>query len=198
MDPTERARRVAALAGAEQALLAEKKRIAAERRALGGEELPDFTLVSAGGEPLTLASAFGSHRDLLLVHNMGRSCAWCTLWADGIQGLLPHLADRCALLLVSPDPPAVQREFAASRGWTLPIASAAGTDFIRRLGFQDQEGRFIPGVSALRKEGARIERVAHTTFGPGDDFCSVWHFFDLLAGGAADWQPRFSYEEAGA
>ncbi len=29
--------------------------------------------------------------------------------------------------------------------------------------------------------------------GAGDAFCSVWHFFDMLPGGAGDWAPQFKY-----
>jgi hypothetical protein len=28
---------------------------------------------------------------------------------------------------------------------------------------------------------------------PGDDFCTVWHRFDLLPEGADDWAPKFTY-----
>jgi len=48
-------------------------------------------------------------------------------------------------------------------------------------------------VSVFKKQGGKIVRVADTSFGPGDDFCSIWHFFDLLPEGAADWQPKYKY-----
>lgn len=191
----ERERRLEELAVAERALLEEKRRIAAERRALGGEDVEDHVLVAADGSPLRLSEAFGDRSDLLLIHNMGRRCAWCTLWADGFQGLLPHLSDRSALLLVSPDPPDVMREFAASRGWTFPLASHAGTDFSRRLGYEDDEGRSLPGASGLLLTDGEITRTARAFFGPGDDFCSVWHLLDLLADGDGGWSPRFEYAE---
>jgi predicted dithiol-disulfide oxidoreductase (DUF899 family) len=35
--------------------------------------------------------------------------------------------------------------------------------------------------------------VADTAFTQGDDFCSVWHLFNLIPEGAAGWQPRFRY-----
>ena len=39
----------------------------------------------------------------------------------------------------------------------------------------------LPGVSTLRKnDDGSIERIGVSMFGPGDNFCSVWHFFGLL------------------
>jgi hypothetical protein len=38
-----------------------------------------------------------------------------------------------------------------------------------------------------------IVRMSDASFSPGDDFCSVWHFFDLIPEGAAGWQPKYNY-----
>jgi hypothetical protein len=51
----------------------------------------------------------------------------------------------------------------------------------------------LPGVSVFKKRGGKILRVADTGFSPGDDFCTVWHVFDLIPEGVAGWQPKFSY-----
>ena len=48
----------------------------------------------------------------------------------------------------------------------------------------------------FRKEGDKILRVSDTDLGPGDDFCAVWHLFDMLPEGADGWRPRFAYERA--
>jgi hypothetical protein len=45
----------------------------------------------------------------------------------------------------------------------------------------------------LRRDGARILRVSDSSSSPGDDFCALWHFFDLLPEGAGEWRPRFGY-----
>jgi hypothetical protein len=55
------------------------------------------------------------------------------------------------------------------------------------------KGRATPGVSVFKRKGDKITRVADTAFSPGDDFCSVWHLFDLIPEGAAGRQPEFSY-----
>jgi hypothetical protein len=36
-------------------------------------------------------------------------------------------------------------------------------------------------------------RVSDTHLGPGDDFCSLWHFWNMLPEGADGWRPKFKY-----
>ena len=47
--------------------------------------------------------------------------------------------------------------------------------------------RVAPGVSVFRREGDTVVRISDTGFGPSDDFCTLWHFFDLLPGGVGEW-----------
>jgi predicted dithiol-disulfide oxidoreductase (DUF899 family) len=54
--------------------------------------------------PVALSSLFGAHNDPIVVHNMGQSCRYCTMWADGFNGIYPHLANRAGFAPVSPDP----------------------------------------------------------------------------------------------
>ena len=59
--------------------------------------------------------------------------------------------------------------------------SGADSSFIRDMGYQTEKGDYWPGASAFHKdENGKIIRVSKTYFGPGDYFCSVWHFFDML------------------
>jgi predicted dithiol-disulfide oxidoreductase (DUF899 family) len=130
-----------------------------------------------------LSSLFGDHKDMIFVHNMGRNCSYCTMWADGFNGIFSHILKRAAFILVSPDPADVQAEFAQSRGWKFPMYSAAGTELVKELGFQSESGDYWPGASVLhRNEDGSLVRVNKTFFGPGDFFCSVWHFFDMIPG----------------
>ena len=47
----------------------------------------------------------------------------------------------------------------------------------------------------FRKEAdGKIYRASRAEFGPGDNFCAVWHFFDLLPEGIDGWQPKLNYE----
>ena len=36
-------------------------------------------------------------------------------------------------------------------------------------------------------------RPSDTWFGPDDDFCNVWHLFDLLPEGSNGWAPKYEY-----
>ena len=62
----------------------------------------------------TLLDLFGPHNKLFAIHNMGQDCRYSTLWADGFNGLLPHLESAMAVVLLSKDPPELQRRFAIS------------------------------------------------------------------------------------
>lgn len=173
-----------------------KQQLAELRRQRPAEEVADYKFRNAAGHEVTLSSLFGDRGELILIHNMGRACAYCTLWADGFTGLLPHLTSRTAFAVTSPDEPLVQEEFRRSRGWNFPLYSAHGTSFIADMGFDGKDG-LMPGVSVFSKdESGRIFRVGRAEFGPGDDFCAVWHFFELLPRGVDGWEPRFSYELA--
>ncbi len=164
------------------------------RRAAPPEPVGDYAFISPDGEPVRLASLFGDHRDLLVVHNMGQSCPYCTLWADGFIGFADHLADRAGFALTSPDDPAALKAFSESRSWNFPVLSHAGTGFAKDMGFEPEPGKFWPGVSAFHKnDDGSIVRMASDHFGPGDDYCSVWHFFDLFRDGANGWEPKYSY-----
>jgi len=156
------------------------------------EPVRDYELASIEG-PRRLSQLFGDKRDLFVIHNMGRSCANCTLWADGFNGIYPHIADRAAFVVSSPDPPDVQQSFATGRGWRFPMVSHQASSFAADMGYRSSSGGWLPGVSVFRSEGTGILRVADTCFAPGDDFCTVWHLFDLLPEGAAAWRPRFAY-----
>jgi predicted dithiol-disulfide oxidoreductase (DUF899 family) len=161
------------------------------------EVVEDHAFESSTGTVL-LSALFGRHADLILIHNMGAGCPYCTMWADGYNGLYAHIADRASFVLASPDRPDRQAKFAASRGWQFPMVSDPGSAFAKVMGYTSPEGRPTPGISVLQKRGSQIVRVADASKGPYDDFCAAWHLFDLLPEGAAGWQPRFSYRQSDA
>ena len=167
---------------------------------MAGETVGDYEFKGPDNTTVTLAELFGDRDELLLVHNMGKSCPYCTLWADGFNGVSNHLANRVAFAVVSPDLPDVQKEFAESRGWTFPMYSANGSSFSRDMGFEtDHEGKTwqLPGVSAFaRNADGTIVRTSRDFFGPGDTYSGIWHLFALLPKGPDGWHPKFSYESS--
>jgi predicted dithiol-disulfide oxidoreductase (DUF899 family) len=164
-----------------------------ELRALYREREPelveDYRLETELGEALRLSELFGDSDDLLLVHNMGRTCSYCTMWADGLVGLQRHIRRRAAFVLSSPDEPATLRATKTERGWDFPVVSTARSTLTADLGFMDDRGP-LPGVSALhRNADGSIVRTNRDWFGPYDEYNAAWHLFSLLDGGAGDWQP---------
>jgi len=155
------------------------------------QPVADYVLAGPDG-PVKLSELFGDKRDLIVIHNMGASCRYCTLWADGFNGVLPHLEDRAAFVIATPDTPEQQRSFSASRGWRMRMVSHQGTNFAADMGFAE-DGKWRPGVSVFARRGDEVVRVSDQNLGPGDDFCAVWHFFDMIPEGAAGWQPRYTY-----
>jgi predicted dithiol-disulfide oxidoreductase (DUF899 family) len=169
------------------------KRVAELRKSLPPKAVEDYEFSSSLGQTTRLSELFGDKSELLVIHNMGRKCVYCTLWADSLIGITKHLEDRAALVLSSPDDPPTQQQFATDRGWNFQMISTKGTTFKHDLGFEPKPGEYWPGVTTFRKnEDGSIEAIASAHFGPGDPYCGLWHFLDLLPT-ATDWEPKFHY-----
>lgn len=178
----------------EKEILGLKEKLAAARRGAQPEPVAEYTFVDRTGSAVSLREIFGEKNDLLVVHNMGQRCVYCTLWADGLNGIAAHLSDRAAFVLCSPDDPETQARFAAGRGWTFRMVSAKDSPFAKDMGFEPEPGKYWPGVSAFHKDAAgSVTRTGWTNFGPGDDFCPVWPLLDLLKNGAGGWTPKYQY-----
>jgi predicted dithiol-disulfide oxidoreductase (DUF899 family) len=156
------------------------------------QEVPDYEFQTPAGT-VRLSELFGDHEDLMVVHKMGSSCPGCTLWADGYNGVHHHVITRTAFAVSSPDTPAVQQQLAQARGWKFRMVSHLGTTFAADMGYRSDQGRWRPGISVFKRAESKILRVSDAAWSPGDDFCTVWHFFDLLPEGAAGWSPKLSY-----
>ncbi len=138
----------------------------------------------------------GDRDELFVVHNMGRRCRYCSLWADGFVGLARQLESRAPFVLCANDPPEIARETAAQRGWTYTVVCNAkqpdGRGFSQTLGYGEGDDS-SPGISAFRRvkrgDGSRvITRTGHAPFGPGDDYCAAWPILELI--GVCDaWEP---------
>lgn len=160
-------------------------------KAQSGVEVPDYELQTLSGSS-SLLEFFGEHNQLLVIHNMGQSCRYCTLWADGFNGFLPHLESAMSVVLLSPDAPELQRTFANSRGWRFRLASHGGGNYIAEQTVLDDQ-KNMPGAVVYERHGERIVRRSSAVFGPGDRYCSMWSLLGLAGLGEADWTPQFSY-----
>jgi predicted dithiol-disulfide oxidoreductase (DUF899 family) len=161
------------------------------RKSAKPQEVEDYAFTRSSGEAVKLSELFGKKDHLFMIHNMGASCPYCTLWADGFNGANDHLQNSAAFVVSSPDEPAKQAKFVSARGWKFPMVSHRGTSFAKDMGYASGD-RYYPGVSAFTRKNGKILRVSDTALHPGDDFCSIWHFLDLIPG-KPDWQPKFAY-----
>lgn len=158
-----------------------------------------YSFTDWSNQSVKLDDLFGEKDDLIVVHNMGKGCVYCTMWADEINGIREHLADRAAFVMVNPNPIDVQKEFAASRGWGFKMVSDADMDFTYDMGFaMEKNGKRYaqPGFSTFHRDpSGAITRIGYDEFGPGDSYASIWHFFELLKDGSKEWEPQYSYHE---
>ena len=141
---------------------------------------------------VSLLDLFGEQKVLFAIHNMGQGCRYCTLWADGINGFLPHLESAMSVVLMSKDLPVTQRTFANSRGWRFKLASHHANSYAEdhtKMG----EYSNMPGAAFYRRENGKIFKKNSCVFGPGDLYCSFWNFLALSGIADSDWTPQFRY-----
>jgi predicted dithiol-disulfide oxidoreductase (DUF899 family) len=167
------------------------KQLAKLRKEAAPVEVPDYTLQTLTG-PVTLSALFAGKDILFAIHNMGQGCRYCTLWADGLNGFLPHLEDRFSVVLLSKDAPELQQRFAHSRGWRYRMASHGGGAYAVEQTVTPGEPD-MPGIVCYQREGSKILRKNSAVFGPGDEFCAIWPILGLAGLGEDDWTPQYNY-----
>jgi predicted dithiol-disulfide oxidoreductase (DUF899 family) len=177
----------------EQEIQQKKKELAALRQNETPFPIKDYELTDWSGKTVKLSALFGAQKELLVISNMGKSCRYCTLWADGFIVLTPHLKNRSAFLVVSPDPVEVQKEFATSRGWNFPMVSDKESDFRYDLCFRDEKNVHPGAMVFTIDEKGQIYLFSRSYFGPGDNFCVLWDLMDLMPEGYNKWEPKYQY-----
>jgi predicted dithiol-disulfide oxidoreductase (DUF899 family) len=211
-------RRRAELLAAEIALKDQCERVAALRRELSGDTLveQDYAFKEArlapGDEPVRdvrLSQLFEDPaKPLVLVHFMygkkqERPCPMCTLWADGYDGIVPHLRQRVAFGVVVAGDVRSFRDYARERGWRhLRLLSAGDSTFKRDLGTESEDGAQVPAVSVFtRGADGRVRHfytgsalMAEGHFRGMDLLCPLWNFLDLTPEGRGSWMPRLRYD----
>ena len=100
------------------------------RRAAEPQPMADYNFTRADGKTASWSDLFGAKSDLIVIHNMGRGCRYCTLWADGFNGVYDQLASRDMCSRVRSNGGAGCFTWAASR--PLPGAIDSGLRLARR------------------------------------------------------------------
>jgi len=166
-------------------------KLAEIRKAEAPVEVSDYSFQTNEGET-TLSGLFAGRDRLLMIHNMGQGCRYCTTYADGINGVIDHLEDAMAVAVVSKDTPETQRRMALDRRWKFRMASHGGGKYMEeqcKMASYDN----CPGAAVYDRDGGKVMRRAQTPFGPGDFFSPVWPFLTLAGMGESDWTPQFHY-----
>ena len=163
-----------------------------KRKQTPGVPVKDYTF-DTGVNKQTLSSFFGKNQKLLVIHNMGEACRFCTLWGDGINAFLPHLESALSVVMVSKDTPEQQRLFANSRGWRMRMASHGGGDYMSEQIATEGMGENVPGAACYEKKGDQIVKTNSSFFGPNDLYCPMWHFLGMAGITAAEWTPQYNY-----
>ncbi|MBC8311868.1 MAG: DUF899 family protein [Candidatus Marinimicrobia bacterium] len=179
----------------EKEMMETKKELAKLRGEQTHPLIQDYTFLNKSNKTVQLSELFGGKNELIMPFNMGKKCSYCTLWADGYNGFVNHLEDRAAFVVVSPDSPEIQQEFAASRDWKFSMVSSQNMDFYKEMDMLGKEGGTWPGVvTFIKNENGEIFRYAKSYFGPGDNFCAMWDFNDLLPIQDETWAPKYTYK----
>ena len=175
----------------EHEIMKMSQQLVALRQEENGVEVPHYTFQTLNGDT-SLSELIGDRERLLMIHNMGQGCRYCTLWADGINGFIDHLEDAMAVALVSKDPPDVQRRMALGRGWKFRLASHGGGAYMAEQCAMAEHSNY-PGAAVYERRGEKIVRRGRTSFGPGDLYAPMWHFLSLAGIPSSDWTPQFHY-----
>jgi len=167
------------------------EKLASLQQSNRGDEVKNYSFSTLEGET-NLLELFGENDKLLLIHNMGQGCRYCTLWADGFNGFVPHLESTMSAVLVSKDAPNIQHKFANSRGWRFRLASHGGGEYIQEQSVM-KDSNNMPGAVVYERDGDKIYRKNDCVFGPGDIYCSMWSLLGLAGLDSNTWTPQYSY-----
>jgi predicted dithiol-disulfide oxidoreductase (DUF899 family) len=179
-----------------------------QRRELPWEKVEKNYVFEGPNGKETLSDLFGGRSQLMVYHFMfgpewKEGCQSCSMEADHIDGVLPHLAARDVRLIVVSRAPWVQiQAFQKRMGWGFHWVSSYGNDFnydynvsftkeevakgemeynYTKQKFPSDEG---PGASAFFKDAAGTVFHTYSTYGRGlDMLLGVYNWLDLAPKG---------------
>lgn len=203
---------------AEIALVEQREHVAALRRALpldtaaadyALEEGPRSLDADGPVRSITLSDLFEDPgRPLILYQFMyggaqTKPCPMCSMWIDGFSGVARHLGQWANFAIVAQADVGTIRDWARTRGWTnLRLVSSAPSSLKHDLGFQNDEGAQMPGLSVFVRRSDGALRHFYSVSAHLDDehprrgldlYTPVWSLMDLMPGGRGDWLPKREY-----
>lgn len=200
---------------AELEVTLQRERVAELRRQLPeGPLVEDYDLLEASldrapGAQVRLSELFSGPGRPLIVYQLmfGKlqvePCPMCTMWVDGLNGIVEHVMQRADLAIVAAADVAALRGHAFDRGWSrLRVLSAGTSTFKRDLGSEDAEGYQEPRISVFAKDASGRIRLTYSV-SPQlsgemsergiDLYCATWQLLDLTPEGRGDWYSSLRY-----
>jgi len=180
-----------------------------------------------------LSELFGTNDDLMVYHfminpgHMGADkksediavsegfCPTCSMWNDGLNGLLPHIRTRASLVAVGKAPAESLAKIKQLKQWDHDFVSSLHNDFnkdfvVERTEQEKSAGSpsaaynfgsgwhpvdQLPGASFfhLDRKTGKIYRV-YSAYARGMEvFNSIWSVFDCLPEGRNGWRPEHKH-----
>ena len=204
---------------AEIDLMYQREKVASLRRRLPeGTAVEDYEFLEGprnlddGDAPVTtvrLSELFTSPgRALVVQHVMyGKRqtspCPMCTLWIDGLNGVVRHIAQNADFVVASAADPAPLRAHARARGWdNVRLLSCGDNTFQYDLGAEDEAGEQDSTISVFTLDAGGAPRHFYSVHPRlsediperGIDLTSpLWHLLDLTPYGRGDWYAGLGY-----
>ena len=218
-EPAEYAKRREELRQAEVDLMHHREKVASLRRQLPkGAVVQDYEFLEGprnlddGDEPVTsvrLSDLFTTPTRALVVQHVmyGKAqttpCPMCTMWVDGLDAVVPHIAQNADYVVAAAaDPPAL-RAHARARGWThVRLLSCGDNTFQFDFGAEDDEGNQNSAVSVFTLDPDGTPRhfyTAHPQMAEDigergiDSLTPVYNLLDLTPHGRGDWYASLQY-----
>ncbi len=199
------------LLAAEIALREQIEAVAQLRRGLPrGGQAPDYLFATAAGEA-SWADLFGEHDTLIVYSYMygglqTSPCPMCSAFLDSLVGQLQHITAHTSFVVVSRIEIDQIEKLQAARGWLdIPWVSAAGNTYPVDYQSEMPNGAQLPMSHVFMKDGAHVYHhwssemfFAASDYHPrhNDMIWPLWHLFDLLPQGRADFMPKLNYADS--
>jgi predicted dithiol-disulfide oxidoreductase (DUF899 family) len=188
-----------------------RERLAEARRALPWVKVEKDYLFDGPDGKVSLADLFKGRSQLVVQHIMfapdwNEACKSCSFWADGFEGMLPHLAARdTTMVAISRAPLPKLAAFKQRMGWTFDWLSSGGNAFNYDYGVSftpeqiERGGNYnfgtspfgseeAPGISVFYRDEAGNIFHTYSCYARGLDMMNAaYHYLDLT--------PRGRHEE---
>lgn len=179
-----------------RALLEREKRltrlrdeVARERRALPRVRVVEAYRFEGPEGARTLQELFAGRAQLLVYHFMfgpewTAGCPSCSFWADGFDGMAPHLAARDATLVaVSRAPYAALARYRQRMGWRFGWYSSAGSSFNFDYGVSFTPEQVESGAEYNYRPAQVLEELPGLSVFTQDDDGAVYHTYSVYSRG---------------